>query len=137
MTTLILDSGPLVAYYDDGDQWHEWTVGIWPSLNPPFVTCEAALTEACFLTSRHGGNPADLVELVQKGIFQIGLNVATEAASINAMMRRYADTSMSLADACLVRLAEIHHDCRVLTLDRDFLRYRRYGRQVIPLQSPW
>ncbi len=33
-------------------------------------------------------------------------------------MRRYADTPMSLADACLVRLAEMHQGCRVLTLDR-------------------
>lgn len=137
MTALILDCGPLVAYYDDRDQWHKWAVGIWAGLQPPFITCEAALTEACFLIGRHGGDPAELVQLVQKGIFQIGLNVAIESASIHALMRRYADTPMSLADACLVRLAEIHPDCRVLTLDRDFLRYRRHGRQVIPLLSPW
>jgi predicted nucleic acid-binding protein len=43
---------------------------------------------------------------------------------------------MSLADACLVRLAELHADCQVFTLDRDFRRYRRHGRQVIPLLSP-
>jgi len=52
-------------------------------------------------------------------------------------MQRYANTPMSLADACLVRLSEMHEDCRVLTLDIHFKLYRRYGRSVIPLISPW
>jgi predicted nucleic acid-binding protein len=41
---------------------------------------------------------------------------------------------MSLADACLVRLSELHSDCQVFTLDADFRR--RHGRQVIPLLAP-
>jgi hypothetical protein len=43
---------------------------------------------------------------------------------------------MSLADACLVRLSEPHSDCQVFTLDADFRRYRRHGRQAIPLPAP-
>ena len=43
---------------------------------------------------------------------------------------------MSLADACLVRLSELHFDCQVFTLDADSRRYRRHGRQVIPLLRP-
>ena len=42
---------------------------------------------------------------------------------------------MSLADACLVCMAEQHPDCRVLTLDADFTRYRR-GRLTIPTVMP-
>jgi predicted nucleic acid-binding protein len=52
-------------------------------------------------------------------------------------MRRYADTPMSLADACLVRLSELNSDCRLLTVDSDFKRYRRHSRQMIPLLAPW
>ena len=38
-----------------------------------------------------------------------------------------------LADACLVRMSELKHDCRVLTLDRrDFQAYRRFDRRMIP-----
>ena len=61
---------------------------------------------------------------------------ASEAASIELLMQRYADTPMSLADACLVRLSEVHKDCRVLTLDKHSKHYRRFGRSVIPLISP-
>ncbi len=55
---------------------------------------------------------------------------------ITRLMRRYADTPMSFADACLVRMSELHSDCAVLTLDSDFLAYRRHGRQTIPSLIP-
>ncbi len=32
---------------------------------------------------------------------------------------------MSLADACLVRLAELYEDSKIMTLDRDFNVYRK------------
>jgi uncharacterized protein len=43
---------------------------------------------------------------------------------------------MSLADACLVRLAELHPKSPVFTLDSDFSIYRKNGRQVIAQISP-
>ena len=95
------------------------------------------LAEACFLVARHGGEPTDVLALLQRGLFQVGLDVETDAAALETLMRRYRDTPMSLADACLVRLAELNHDCRVFTLDRDFAHYRRHGRQVIPWLAPW
>ena len=52
-------------------------------------------------------------------------------------MQRYADTPMSLADACLVRMSELLPDSRVLTMDSDFAVYRRNGRQAIPLLTPF
>ena len=43
---------------------------------------------------------------------------------------------MTLADACLVWLCEIHAAAEVLTLDRDFRIYRRHGNKVIRLRMP-
>jgi hypothetical protein len=36
---------------------------------------------------------------------------------LDALMRRYRNRPMSLADACLVRLSEIHAAAEVLTLE--------------------
>ena len=66
----------------------------------------------------------------------IGLDVAAEAAAVESLMRRYADTPMSLAGACLVRLSELFADCRLFTLDSDFPHYRRNARQSMPLLRP-
>ena len=43
---------------------------------------------------------------------------------------------MSLADACLVRMAEILEESSILTLDDHFRVYRKNKRQVIPLLIP-
>jgi uncharacterized protein len=136
MTRTLLDTGPLVAFLNQNDQWHEWAKAQLGSLPPPLLTCEPVLTEACFLIHRNGGQPAEILKKVQASVLVVALNIETEAAALEPLMRHYEDTPMSLADACLVRLSEMHSDCVVLTVDTDFRRYRRHGRQVIPLLSP-
>lgn len=134
---VILDTGPLVALYDARDEHHRWARETMDLLPAAVITCEPVLTEACFLLARGGADPIRILRAVREGVLQPAFELRDEAAALETLMARYADTPMSLADACLVRLAEIHRDCRVLTLDRHFARYRRYGRSVIPLLSPW
>ena len=43
---------------------------------------------------------------------------------IEALLRRYANRPIALADACLIRCAEVHEEPRVLTFDSDFEIYR-------------
>jgi predicted nucleic acid-binding protein len=136
MTRIIIDTGPLVAYVNRRDRWHRWVVAQMEVLNPPLVTCEPVLTEACFLIQRAGGRPADLIRKIVQRSLEIGIDLEEDASGIESLMQRYADTPMSLADACLVRLTERFHDCRLFTLDSDFEHYRRNGRQVIPLLRP-
>ena len=136
MTRIIVDTGPLVAYFNRRDRWHGWVADQMVALNPPLVTCEAVLTEACFLIKRAGGRQVDLIGKVAQRSLEIGIDLEEDAAGIESLMQRYADTPMSLADACLVRLTERFPDCRLFTLDSDFEHYRRNGRQVIPLLQP-
>jgi predicted nucleic acid-binding protein len=55
---------------------------------------------------------------------------------VGNLIRRYSDLPISFADACLVRMTEIHSDCQLFTFDGDFQVYRRNGRQVIPTICP-
>jgi len=43
---------------------------------------------------------------------------------------------MSLADACIVRMAEIHERHAVFTLDSDFTVYRKSGRVPLEIIHP-
>ena len=137
MTRTILDTGPLIAYLNREDRFHEWAVAQLSQLTPPLLTCEPVLAECCFLVKRSGQHPADIMTKLREGAMEIALGLKAEAAAIEVLMRRYGDTPMSLADACLVRVSELQKDSRVCTLDRHFNHYRRYGRQVIPLLAPW
>ncbi|MHC5858350.1 hypothetical protein [Nostoc sp.] len=51
-------------------------------------------------------------------------------------MQRYDSVPISLADACLVRMAEIYTETSVLTLDSDFRIYRQYRNQEISVIMP-
>ena len=66
----------------------------------------------------------------------MALAVEAEQVDVRALMHRYRSRPMSLADACLVRLSEIHAAGEVFTLDSDFLIYRRHGNKVIPVLMP-
>jgi hypothetical protein len=56
---------------------------------------------------------------------------------VRALAVRYSDRPMSLADACLVRMAELFDGSSVVTLDRNFAVYRKHGRRVIYITSPF
>lgn len=133
----LVDTGPLVAICDLRDTHHDWTVATLGSVSEPLMTCEAVLTEACFLLKRQFGGAEELFELLRRGLLQIRFDLDSEHERVGQLLKRYADLPTSLADACLVRMAEVIPSSRVMTLDRDFLVYRRHGRQVIPLLAPF
>ena len=136
MTRIIIDTGPLVAYFNGRDRWHKWATEQMTTFSAPLITCEPVLTEACFLIHRAGGHPADLIRKLDQGVLEIAIDLSREAGTIEVLLKCYEDTPMSLADACLVRISEQIADCRLFTLDSDFEHYRRNGRQLIPLLRP-
>jgi uncharacterized protein len=69
-------------------------------------------------------------------VIRVALTVQQEQADLRALLHRYRNRPMSLADACLVRLSEIHATGEVFTLDSDFRIYRRHGNKVIPVLMP-
>jgi uncharacterized protein len=132
----LLDTGPLVSFLASGLEHHDWAVEQWKQMSPPLLTCEPVLTEAAFLLKREGRETDSLFELLERGVIRIALRIQEQRADLRALMRRYRNRPMSLADACLVRLSEIHAEGEVLTLDSDFRIYRRHGNKVISVRMP-
>jgi uncharacterized protein len=133
---VIVDTGPLVALLNKNDTAHAWVVQILDTITPPMITCESVLAEATHLTRHVVGARAALIEMVGENFLSIGMALSDHHSALLAMVRRYSDVPMSLADACLVRLAEIYPQSQMLTLDSDFSIYRKNGRQVIDVLRP-
>ena len=133
---VLLDTGPLVTFLAAGTEHHIWVCEQWTRLHAPLLTCEPVLTEAAFLIKREGRDTDPLFELLERGVLQVGLEIEHQLSDLRALMRRYRDRPMSLADACLVRMSELHRDSTVFTLDSDFRIYRRHGNKVIPVLMP-
>jgi uncharacterized protein len=134
--SVVVDTGPIVALLDADEANHAWVVERLEQIRPPLLTCEAVLTEAAFLVRRLGGDPGVVIDLVGRGMLTVTRLFDDDAESIARLMRRYANTPMSLADACLVRIVERTAHATLLTLDSDFLIYRQKGRRLIPLLIP-
>jgi predicted nucleic acid-binding protein len=132
-SSVILDTGPLVAAINAKERSHAWAGEQLKGMVFPMLTCEPVLTEACFLL---GKNYGAVFHMLDAGFLKLGFSLADEAGVVARLMKKYADVPMSLADACLVRMSEIHDGSKVFTLDRDFKIYRRNGRQTIPLIYP-
>ncbi|HTT81664.1 MAG TPA: PIN domain-containing protein [Stellaceae bacterium] len=132
---ILLDTGPIVAFLYGRERDHEWAVEQFSTLDPPFISCEPVLTEACFLVARNGQPPARVLELLTRSVVRIGLEVQEELRAVRMLVERYASVPMSLADACLVRLAELT-GLPICTLDSDFAIYRAHGRRPLTLISP-
>jgi predicted nucleic acid-binding protein len=136
MGPILLDTGPLVAFLNRRDRFHEWSKEIFGGIGPSVLSCEAVLSESCFLL-RHTENGAEaILRLVERGLIRLSFRLEAESAAVRRLLARYAGVPMSLADACLVRMSEQVPASTVLTLDRDFKIYRKHGRNVIPTITP-
>lgn len=135
-TIVLLDTGPLVASLYKRDQHHLWAKRTLATLPSLFLTCEAVLTEACFLTYKLLGHSDPLIEMVENDLLRLDFDLKREISAVHSLMKRYADVPMSLADACLVRMSELYSDSVVLTTDSDFSIYRKHKRQAIPTIMP-
>lgn len=126
---VLIDTGPIVALLNEHDRHHQWVMRQLSELSPPLLTCEAVITEVCFLADRHGKRADAVLELLETGFMTMTPAIRHEIPAIRALMRKYADVPMSFADACLVRMTELQDDSTILTLDSDFRIYRKHGRQ--------
>ncbi len=85
------------------------------------------------------GSPLAVLGLVARGDLIVDPEFAfsQEIPRLLELCRKYADRSMDLADACLVRMTELTARCKLWTVDRDdFSAYRRHGRQAVPCEFP-
>ena len=133
---VLLDTGPLVALVNRRDRFHGWVRTEWKQIKPPLLTCEAVITEASFLLrSVYGGQKA-VMSLIEQGIIQIPFRLVEEVDRVGELLSRYQSVPISLADACMVRIAEQYASSFLLTIDSDFNIYRKEKNQLIPIIMP-
>src|SRR4051794_34499998 len=128
MATLT-DTGPLVALIDRGEERHRECAQVLPTLTAPLVTTWPCVTEAMHLLDYSGGwrYQKALWALIETGALSIHSVTEQETSRMAALMEKYHDTPMDLADASLVVTAETRALRRVFTLDSDFHVYRANG----------
>jgi predicted nucleic acid-binding protein len=136
MRPAIVDTGPLVAFVDRAEHHHRWAVEQIETLEAPLLVCEPVLAEAMHLLARFSTGSDALFGLLANGALNIAFHIDEHVPALAKLHQKYRDRPMSLADACVVRMAEIYDRHVVLTLDSDFTIYRKHGRVPIALIAP-
>ncbi len=134
--TIVLDTGPLVALLDASDEHHAWAAAEFSRFEGKVRVCEAVLTEALFLLRSLRPAQEKILEWVERGELTCDFVLLEEARAVRALWKRYANVPMSLADACIVRMAEMHPRSVICTVDADFSIYRRDTSHPLNLLTP-
>lgn len=100
------------------------------------LTCEAVITEACFLMQNVYDGEQAILSFIRQDFLRIDFSLSAEVESVMSLMKKYENIPMSLADACLVRMCEIEQGSAIFTLDSDFRIYRKNRNAKIPLIIP-
>lgn len=132
----IADTGPLVAFFDRAERHHPWAAERVRELEAPLLVCEPVLAEAMYLLSGLPKAQDALFGLLENGALRVAFHLEEHVSALRALLRKYRDRPISLADACIVRMAELFDQHEVLTLDSDFSVYRKHGREPLLLIQP-
>src|SRR5581483_8128860 len=136
MTAAIVDTGPLVAFFDRAERHHRWVTERIDELDAPLLVCEPVLAEAMSLLARYDKAQDAMFALVENGALNVAFRVEEHIGELRKLLQKYRNVPMSLADACIVRMSEINDRHFVLTLDSDFSIYRKHGRASLALIHP-
>lgn len=140
MRSIVVDTGPLVAWFDPDDKHHH-RAERWLKLHGAGFkryTTLAVLTEALHLIDSAGAGAALLEWIAAGGLVIVAVENA-DLPAISARMLRYRDTPMDFADASLLWLADRLGTRSVLTIDEcGFGAFRLAGgkRPLLELQRP-
>lgn len=136
----LLDTGPIVAYLDRGDDAHDQTVRALDPFAGQLYTTSAVVTECMHFVASLAGGPEILLEfLIAARVHIAECTSFRQLQEAVRRMRKYDDIPMDFADATLVLLAESIEVTHICTLDRTgFSAYRTAGNKpfVLVLEAP-
>jgi hypothetical protein len=125
MKRVLADTGPIVAILSRQDQHHKICVEALREMPGSLFTCWPVITESAWLLRRDANAIQQLMNAIDAGLFEMLALTTADARPISAIMKKYGDVRIQLADAALVHLAARDGVDTVFTLDRrDFAVYR-------------
>ena len=126
-SSVLVDTGPLVALRRWSDMHHEVRVTESQSLPSPFLTSWPVITDAAWLLRETSGGVDTLLNQIEHGLLK-PLELDSAAVPwMRTFLDKYCDLEAQLADASICYLAEREAIELIFTLDRrDFSVYRSW-----------
>ncbi len=131
MIKAIIDTGPIVAFFDESDNYSLECRTFLKNFKGKLFTSLAVVTEVSYLLSDNERIQRAFIEWIYNNAISI-LNLDNEQfSSILFFMDKYSDRPMDFADASIMTIAEVYEIQNIFTLDSDFRFYKsRKGKSL-------
>ena len=117
---MILDTSALLAYFDADEPDHQAVAALLENTDEPLVVSPYVVAELDYLVASRLGVTAELAVLAELagGAWDLPAVDAEGLAGARAVVERYADQRVGVADASNVVLAARYRTQTIVTLDR-------------------
>lgn len=124
MIRTLIDAGPIIALFDNSDQYHERVFDFMRTFEGKLISTWPVLTEVSYMLDFNKETQIDFLDWVIQGGIDIHNLEQWQLGSIRDMMNTYSDLPAVLADITLLEVAESNGLSSIITLDRDFSVYK-------------
>ena len=122
---VIIDTGPIVALFDESEPLHGICKSALKKIRVPLITSWPVLTESFYLLGDWRKGQEELWSFISAGGLSVYDIPEANYGRLRALMEKYADNPMDLADASLVLISETNKIKTIFTLDkRDYSIYQ-------------
>lgn len=124
---VLTDTGFWLALFNANDKHHQRAANYMASCKEDLITTWSVITETVYMLGKRldTNSQQAFIDLLKTDLVIIADAEKAHLVRVGALMQKYADLPMDLADASLVLLAEELGHGRILSTDqRDFQTYR-------------
>lgn len=136
MPLTLIDAGPIIAYYDAGDRWHEHVQHFFAGFSGQFVTTCPVITEALWMLRANALVQNELLSDLSKGLYQTIPLIPADFSRIAELNIKYRSVPADFADLSLVAVSERLAIAHIVSMVSDFDIYQRFRkgkfRRVFP-----
>jgi predicted nucleic acid-binding protein len=136
LTEALIDAGPLVAYYNQGDKWHTTTKKFFEIFKGKLITSEPVSTEVMWLLSSDWRVQNEFLSDLYNELYQIRPLIPADFKYIAELNEKYKDLPGDFADLSIVAISERLGIQNVVSLDSDFDVYRQYRKKTFKQLFP-
>ncbi|WP_340106021.1 type II toxin-antitoxin system VapC family toxin [Rhodohalobacter sp. 8-1] len=124
MISSLIDAGPIIALFDNSDQYHGKVFDFMRTFEGKLISTWPVLTEVCYMLDFNKETQLDFLDWVIMGGIDVHNIEQWQLSSLRDTLKTYADLPADFADATLLETAESKGLSSIITLDKDFSIYK-------------